>query len=296
MRWLPDGSGVLVDGAWRLDPRGGAWSPLAAGAKGASLSPSGKSLAVAEGAQLRTGPLSGPLNGPFEIPRWIEHDDAGGGHAGSRVQTLVVALSEREVLVQQRDVDPLAGVPDACGLWSGSEWRAARGGCLPGVGITAAEAGPFGWVVQQAVAGGKRTLRGGRYDPQRGAHAGHDLATLPESAPVEAHVRADGSGVDIVSACALPVGDGAGECKGPTRHYLAAQGKLRLVHGGLPEGATPDPRGAAGARYAWVKDGQLCVGDAALEPAKARCFPLPASAPPTTPNVDAHEHGQEGGK
>lgn len=278
--WWPDGSRVVVDGQWVLDVNRGVAKVLGCDAQDQnrcrerriSVAPDGLHFLVTEGERLAVGTLHGPMDPWQAIPRWVHADE---------VANAVFWLSPNTLFVQQFPLNDQAKPTCRWRQWPAGNWRRPPGGCLEPEFryLSRVDAGPNALLALHSSAEGLFALSIVRY----GLTTGQDDTPLPAlvlegSSAVRVSFAADGSRIDLVSPCVLD-GNPPPPCENPEgqafwRLYSRTTngGPLRLRATDLPPGATADPKQA---RFAWPKDGEVCLGNPRESPAK--CASAPAS-------------------
>ena len=285
LRWFPDGSRLVVDERWLLDPERRRFSRLGCAPAGeppvkdcqsvsVAVSRDGASIAVVANDWVATGPPEGPLGAKVLLPDWL-----GLSATDKEYQrTNAFWVSRETLLVQETDKrEPLKPQCRLLEVETG-RWRAPPGGCLESglqyLGLV--EPGPGNWIAIYSSGEGANDLTLSRYDPQTGQakDAGPDLTTEPPGA-LSARFRPDGSRVDIIAQC--PLGPRRPPCfdrREPARWRLYSWplrgGPLTLERRDLPPGAEADPRKD---RFAWTRGNTVCVGD--YRKRNAPCLPLP---------------------
>jgi hypothetical protein len=287
--WLPDGKRLIVNPAWYFDIDSGQFTPLPFSTWRryrlghhihftVSFSPSGATVVVADLSSFRVGPAAGPLGERVQVPRWLSPDPSRQSDQDEpNYRNLFFALSDTAVFVQQMAKDSL---DETCRIYEGRVWRTPPGGCLSGDfhEIDSVDAGPGGWVVIYSSGELHPGLRIAKYDPDHGQQeAGPELDLHPEG-PLSAYIRADGSGVDIMTLCTLerprPCLHVTGSEK--VRHYFWNGRQMKRLHADVPEHAVPSPDGV---RFAWQSRERLCI----RQPNRTiRCFAVPATKPPAS--------------
>jgi hypothetical protein len=196
-------------------------------------------------------------------------------------------LSPQAILVQQLDREGTAAATcRVCELPAAGaracRWRRPPGGCLDPdfLHLTRADAGPTGLLALHSEGEGFYALSIVRYDPATGqADTGTPPLRLEGASTVAVHFVPDGARVQLISPCELRDGENrrpppcdAPDTRPTWRLYTrpVGPGILELVRSDLPPGTTLHPDGR---RFAWPRDGAVCVGDP--RDAAPDCLPLP---------------------
>lgn len=283
--WLPDGTRVVVDGRWLLEPARGRYVAISCRpGSGRAMcptnamvfSPDGTRALVVDDARIAVGPVAGPLGPGVAISRWVR---ARGSRAALDLVNVGFWLTAGVVFVQQ--FDRRGELTPECRLYDADarRWRRPAGGCLsPDFGYLArVDVGPGSLLALHSSAEGHYALSIVRYGTETGqADTGAPSITLEGASAVRVRFAPDASHVDLISPCRLegtrppPCGDFDSEPAWKLYSLPAATGSLRLRRTDLPPGSVLDPTAE---RFAWPKDRAVCVGEP-REPAP-KCFPLP---------------------
>lgn len=279
LAWTPDGTRLLVERRWVLDPAREAWTELPRPFPEPELvavSPSGRRLAAAGAGRLAAGPIEGPLGEPVPVPVWAPEEPSGPRREELDLELALFWLDEERLFVQQ--TERLARVEPQCRIWeTGPEaWRPAPS-CVAGdfYQVWAIERGPRGWIAVYTAGEGHPGMMLARYDADQGQRP---LPEAPELdlypfGPLRVQFRADGSGVLLATPCVLERKEPrpCEEPHGGWRVYSWAPGSgaPRLEREGLTEGALPSPDGQ---HLAWASGGRVCVSRPGAPEA---CLPLP---------------------
>lgn len=271
LAWLPDGSRLVVDGRWVFNPETGGYAALpcpvneAAGCRleGMSFSPDNSAFVIMKAEQFATGSFGRQVGSWRSIPRWLPREKK----AQSDVVNVAFWISTRTLFVQQFYADghaePTCRLRDA----ATGGWMLVRGGCLrPDFSYLAGvDVGPERLLAIHSSAEGRHALSIARYDVQRGQSDVWPAPLILEGAStVRVRFAPDGSRVDLISPCPLS-GAPIPPCENPESepHWKLysvpiSGGAARLVRNDLPPGIAVDPTRD---RFAWPKDGAVCVGD-----------------------------------
>jgi hypothetical protein len=283
--WLPDGSQLMVDGYWVFDPERGAFASLqcttASGAP-CNLSQSsfvrdGREYVVVDGDNIAVGMPVGGL-GPWEqIPRWLPQEQE-----PAEIVNTAFWVAPGRVLVRQFFKDGHGEAQCRVRYTANrvyGDWRRPDGGCLGGElgNLAQVDPGPNGLFALHSSAQGQFSLSIVRYSLDTGvSEVRTALAAIGGVSRVQVQFAPDGSRAELTSPCQLTVGNRE-MCQDPFKqprwnlYSLPIPGEtIELLRADLPPGTAVDP---VRNRFAWVKEGAVCVGEP-RDP-EARCEPLP---------------------
>lgn len=285
LTWLPDGSALVIDARWWFDPTHGTFQPLqCATGEGRlctrqSFEAVGTQYIVVDSQKMAIA--SPAARGPWQrIPRWLP-DDAGPASA-DEIANVAFWIAPGTIYVQQFYADghgtPECRVREVRG--ADAQWRRPPGGCVEGgLGHLAhVDRGPAGLLALHSSSEGYSDLILVRYAEDSGS-AQTSIASLVIEGASSMQVRfaQDGSRIDVISPCTLAATSSASFCDGTSGQLAwklysvpASGGELQLQRADLPPGTVADPQRD---RFAWVRDGALCLGDPGA--ADSRCVKLP---------------------
>jgi len=299
LRFIGDGSRLVVDGRWLLDHQARRFAPLpcpveSPGANGgcaccgSPIAPDGEhALHIAE-QKIEIDPVSPtePRGAWADLPIWLDSKGKP-PPPPEEVVNVGVWLSPKTVLVQQFDRGGTTGaVCRVCELPASAEracrWRRPPGGCLDAdfFHLTRADAGPGGLLALHSEGEGFYALGIVLYDPDTGqADTGTPALRLEGASTVSVRFAADGARVELISPCELRDAENRRPppCDAPFarptwRLYSrpVGPGPIEQRRSDLPPGTVLHPDGQ---RFAWPADSAVCIGDPRA-PAPD-CVPLP---------------------
>lgn len=283
--WLPDGTGLVVDGRWLLWPREARWEPLPEQAHRhqRAISPDGRWIATWHHdtaydtpAVLRVGPLTGDPGPDTPLPLWLTDVDPHTWRPQD-VQHALLWLSPRQIYVHQSWVGPDQRPHSACRVrdLAQSRWIWVKE-CIQGdfPHIWRLARGPRDWMAissQSQGIQGMRLVRWRGYQPP--LPPGTPLFDLAPLGWLQAQFTQGGAEVLLSTPCDLDRGGCQGHWDEPWRIYgwPLDGGTLTLLYPSVPPFSAPSPTRQ---RLAWPEPGRVCVSQD-IEGHKPECFALP---------------------
>lgn len=282
LRWVREGSRVLVDQRWLWEPEGGTFTALPSSAvrpvEGGgeewlhlALSRDGTRIALWDAREFQVGPVDAALAGPSPLPFTPAPDE----EDVPRARLLFWNGQDALFFMEQRlDME----VPAACARFepSSRSWHRVET-CPQGsfLRLVQVDPGPGDLVAVLSESEGASDIRLTRYT--EGTAPREDASPvgfeLFPSGSVRTAFSRDGARWLLTTPCALERAERP--CEGveddaPWRLYTwhLAERRLTREREGLPAGVGVSSEG----RLAWPEPGRVCVGDPAE---RKRCQPLP---------------------